>query len=101
MADETRVSLELEPTKDVYAQFESIQKALGHDEPEETFAKLVELGVKAVALTTAEFPEVKMFTRRTSKVAAVREINCPSCGMEITPVFAEDKSYREVAIKLP
>ena len=41
-------------------QFKALQQTLGHDEPEETFRVLLNLGILAVSLTTKEKPMLEL-----------------------------------------
>ena len=56
----SRVEKPLDLRQETWARLEQIQKALGHDEVEETIQVLVELGMKAVAISGKENPVVHL-----------------------------------------
>lgn len=93
----SRKLIELEVLPEHHELFENIQKALGHDDPEETFGVLLRLGEAAITLSSAEHPEVHMFRRGT--LGAKREVTCPGCTKQFIPLMVED-GYQELAVRL-
>ncbi len=96
------VILEMELTQDQRAQFQALMQALNHDEPEETFRKLLEFGVNAISLTTKENPVVWMYTRDPKKSTGSESVSCPECQTSFVPntVRQADDGYREIQVRL-
>jgi hypothetical protein len=103
MADPAaRETLEFEMLPEWVQQFNSIHLALGHDEPEETIQKLIEIGVKAISLTDKDHPVVCMYNRDPNKPRGDSEVDCPSCKTSFVPnkTRQQDDGYKEVSVSL-
>jgi hypothetical protein len=95
-----RVNLTFEVPDYIAAQLRSLSAALNHDEPEETLTKLVELGVKAVSITTKENSKVTLYSRDQTKTTNTL-VCCPKCSTEFHPNSrTHSDDYREVAVSL-
>lgn len=95
-----RETLELEPTRETSMIFREIQRLLGHDEPEETFAKLVELGYAAMSLTSRENTVISLYTYNPDR-ASNAVVTCPHCSREHIPnVRRNDFGFRETQVRL-
>lgn len=91
-----RHDLLLEIPEETYERFESLKKALGHDELEETLELLIHLGVSAVSITSKDNPLLRMYT--TTESFTKRTFTCQNCNSEVssTPL----SGYKEVAVKM-
>jgi len=98
MVQREEVDLELLP--EVHERLTAIQRALGHDELEETIGILTNLGVAAIGLTTKEEPVIHLFTREASSENLRRNVSCPECKHEFIPHYEEDGGYRETSVRL-
>ena len=101
MSDEVKIKkLRLEVLEEHAILFKSLQKALGHDEPEQTFATMINLLQAAVLLTSKDQPKVYLYTRDADKVAK-RVVTCPRCNLNFRPpVSLESDGFREMAVDL-
>jgi len=92
--------LSLEVPGLVAGQFRSICIALNHDELEETFAKLVELGVKAISLSNKERPVIHLCSQDPLK-RFKGNVSCPVCHTGFVPALPEDQhGLKEMAVNL-
>lgn len=64
---------------------EKIRLTLGHEDFEETITTLIELGIKAVSLTTKEQRMVKMFGGERRDIGE----RCKTCGNQRTSYSKE------------
>jgi hypothetical protein len=92
--------LRLELMEEQIRAFRTIQKTLGHDEPEQTFEKMMSLICSAVSLTSREQSKVRLYTRNTP-VESHQTFTCPHCAKTVSPpARTEDDGFREVVVDL-
>jgi hypothetical protein len=92
-------SLLLEINKEQLETFEACQKALDHDEPEQTFNLMVNMLVQAIALTNKDNPTVYLYTRNKHKTDFTH-VRCPDCKKEVPIVHQISDGFRETGFKL-
>ena len=73
-----RVERTLDLPESTWEYLDKISLALGHDELEETLLLLVELGVKAVSITSEQNRTIKMLSGERQ----YRGEPCKTCGMQ-------------------
>jgi hypothetical protein len=100
MADSSTVRVRLEVLKDKATMFRECQRALGHDEPEQTFDKMLELLYAAISLTSRNNPQVNLYTRDPSRVPDL-QVKCPECAHQFLPPARSDGAgFRETSVNL-
>lgn len=92
--------LRLELLESQVRQFHEIRKALGHDEKEQTFGKMLQLIHAAIALTSKESPKVTLYTRDIAKLPDTI-LTCPHCGRQFYPqARLNSDGFRELVVDL-
>jgi hypothetical protein len=99
MADDDFVTIELQISRERFEMFESCQQALDHDEPEQTFALMLNLLVQAIGLTSKENRTVYLYTRNAHKTSFTHVI-CPTCQKEVPVVNQVSDGFREGSVQL-
>lgn len=92
--------LRLELLEDQVRQFHEIRKALGHDEKEQTFGKMLQLIHAAIALTSKDSPRVTLYTRDQAKIPDTI-MTCPHCEQKFyPPARLNSDGFRELIVDL-
>lgn len=94
-----RRTLVLEITQEQLETLEACQEALDHDEPEQTFNIMLNMLVRAIALTSKKNPMVYLSTRNAHKTGFTH-VFCPDCKKEIPIVNQVSDGFRETGFKL-
>jgi hypothetical protein len=90
----------LELSENQVRQFHEIRKALGHDEKEQTFGKMLQLIHAAIALTSKDSPRITLYTRDTAKIPDT-VITCPHCEKQFYPqARLKSDGFRELVVDL-
>jgi hypothetical protein len=92
-------SINLEISRERLEMFQACQKALDHDELEQTFNLMVNILIQAIALTSKENPMVYLYTRNAYKTEFTHVI-CPDCKKEVPIVHQVSDGFRETGFKL-
>jgi len=85
-----RTERTLDSKDEIWAKFDKITAALGHDEEEETLATLVNLGFAAITVTNQENRTVIMTGGKAEYVGE----KCSNCGRQRT------RGRKEVAVTI-
>jgi hypothetical protein len=100
MAQIETTRIRVEVLKDRATLFRECQLALGHDSPEQTFDKMLDLLEAAISLTSKDNPQVNLYTRDPLKILDLHE-TCPKCKHKFLPqALSEGTGFRELAVKM-